>query len=233
MSGTVPFTFTDSQVANTRARFYRAFGTYSTITNNLRFPGQYSDAESGLNYNMMRDYDSTIGRYIQGDIIGLSGGINLYSYAIDRPTDYSDALGLDVTIYGELFGHETFAVGQPGGPQFYFNFGPAYASEIPLAILGIPISGRFYNAPPHAGMTAWETIHTTPEIDEKIIAALQGLENSDAPMYQFPLATCRTVPRSIINDIFASLGLPSPFKFTDTAPIISEQDVSRAVSAGF
>ena len=30
---------------------------------NLRFPGQYYDAETGLHYNYFRDYDPTIGRY--------------------------------------------------------------------------------------------------------------------------------------------------------------------------
>jgi RHS repeat-associated protein len=97
MSGTVPFTFTDSQVANTRARFYRAYGTYSTITNNLRFPGQYFDAESGLNYNMMRDYDPTLGRYVQSDLIGknrqFSAPDNLYAYSKNSPALFYDSSG--------------------------------------------------------------------------------------------------------------------------------------------
>ncbi|MGH9894652.1 MAG: RHS domain-containing protein, partial [bacterium] len=35
------------------------------ITFNLRFPGQYFDAESGLHYNYFRDYDPSLGRYVQ------------------------------------------------------------------------------------------------------------------------------------------------------------------------
>ena len=38
---------------------------------NLRFPGQYYDAETGLHYNYFRDYDPSIGRYIESDPIGL------------------------------------------------------------------------------------------------------------------------------------------------------------------
>jgi RHS repeat-associated protein len=36
-----------------------------TITYNLRFPGQYYNQETGLNYNGFRDYDPTTGRYVQ------------------------------------------------------------------------------------------------------------------------------------------------------------------------
>ena len=34
---------------------------------NLRFPGQYRDAETGLFYNYFRDYDPQTGRYVQSD----------------------------------------------------------------------------------------------------------------------------------------------------------------------
>jgi RHS repeat-associated protein len=37
---------------------------------NPRFPGQYYDAETGLNYNYERDYDPGTGRYIEPDPIG-------------------------------------------------------------------------------------------------------------------------------------------------------------------
>jgi RHS repeat-associated protein len=43
---------------------------------NLRFPGQFHDRETGLNYNYFRDYDPQTGRYVQSDPIGLAGGMN-------------------------------------------------------------------------------------------------------------------------------------------------------------
>ncbi|MBF3494924.1 RHS repeat-associated core domain-containing protein [Burkholderia pseudomallei] len=43
-------------------------------TYNLRFPGQYFDAEAGLHYNSQRDYDSATGRYWQVDPIRFKGG---------------------------------------------------------------------------------------------------------------------------------------------------------------
>ncbi len=57
----------------------------SPISINLRFPGQYSDKESGLFYNMFRDYNPSTGRYVQSDLIGMDGGLNNYSYVFNRP----------------------------------------------------------------------------------------------------------------------------------------------------
>src|SRR5215469_16041188 len=65
-----------------------------SLTYNLRFPGQYYDAETGHNYNMHRDYDPTTGRYIESDPIGLNGGSNTYAYVGDNPAIRTDASGL-------------------------------------------------------------------------------------------------------------------------------------------
>ncbi len=60
----------------------------------LRFPGQYSDAETALNQNWFRDYDPSIGRYIESDPAGLLAGPNTYTYGSNNPLVRSDALGL-------------------------------------------------------------------------------------------------------------------------------------------
>jgi RHS repeat-associated protein len=57
-----------------------------------RFLGQYADPETGFSYNYFRDYDPTIGRYVQSDPIGLVGGINIFEYAGGSPVIRSDKL---------------------------------------------------------------------------------------------------------------------------------------------
>ncbi len=61
---------------------------------NLRFPGQYADAETALNQNWFRDYDPTIGRYVQSDPIGLLGGADTYPYVGANPLANTDPWGL-------------------------------------------------------------------------------------------------------------------------------------------
>jgi RHS repeat-associated protein len=61
---------------------------------NLRYPGQYADAESGLNYNIHRYYDPTIGRFTQADPMGMRAGPNLYAYVGNNPYSFSDPYGL-------------------------------------------------------------------------------------------------------------------------------------------
>ncbi|MFI2235388.1 DUF6531 domain-containing protein [Streptomyces chrestomyceticus] len=56
-------------------------------------PGQYHDAESGLEYNYFRYYDSATGRYISSDPLGLDGGPNPHAY-VPNPLFWVDPLGL-------------------------------------------------------------------------------------------------------------------------------------------
>lgn len=69
-------------------------GDGTTFSLTLRFPGQQATEGTGMFYNYLRDYDPAIGRYAQSDPIGLSGGINTYSYVGGDPASFIDPLGL-------------------------------------------------------------------------------------------------------------------------------------------
>jgi len=92
-----PQRMTDAGASIVWSADYAPFGdvleTVNTVTNNLRFPGQYFDAETGLHYNYFRDYDSSTGRYFSSDPIGLLGGINTYAYVSANPLKFIDPTG--------------------------------------------------------------------------------------------------------------------------------------------
>ncbi|MER0241073.1 putative T7SS-secreted protein [Streptomyces sp. HSW2009] len=80
----------------------------------LRFPGQYADPETALNYNYFRYYDPETARYLTPDPLGLAPADNPHIY-IPNPLAWIDPLGLqgcdpgiDDDTYGEIeaaYGH--------------------------------------------------------------------------------------------------------------------------------
>ncbi|GDY34054.1 HNH/endonuclease VII fold putative polymorphic toxin [Gandjariella thermophila] len=59
----------------------------------LRFPGQYHDPETGLNYNYFRYYDPETARYATLDPLGLAPSPNPNTY-VHNPHTWTDPLGL-------------------------------------------------------------------------------------------------------------------------------------------
>ncbi len=89
----------------------QSLGTFSY---NLRYPGQYYDSESGLNYNYYRDYEAATGRYVESDPIGLRGGVNTYAYVGANPLASVDPSGL-VKWSGNVF---SFVASAPFGAAY-------------------------------------------------------------------------------------------------------------------
>lgn len=75
-------------VGHSRARATVRRRTGTTRVLRVRFSG-------AMFYNYYRDYDPTVGRYIESDPIGLAGGNNPYQYVTSNPLRYVDPFGLD------------------------------------------------------------------------------------------------------------------------------------------
>jgi RHS repeat-associated protein len=81
-----------------RAKWYpfgEVYDEFVSTDNDVRFPGQIRDDETGLYYNWHRYYSPQLGRYYQADQLGLRGGdYNVYRYANGSPLRYIDPYGL-------------------------------------------------------------------------------------------------------------------------------------------
>ncbi|MEW6601012.1 MAG: RHS repeat-associated core domain-containing protein, partial [Nitrospirota bacterium] len=111
--------------------FGEAMSVSGSVTNNLRFPGQYYDEETGMHQNWFRDYRAEMGRYVEADPIGIEGGDNhLFIYVRNNPVNWTDSLGLfgpgrPMTLYP---GHADF----PGGDYFDYNLEDNDATTNPV-----------------------------------------------------------------------------------------------------
>lgn len=66
---------------------------------NLRLPGQYYDAESGLHQNLYRNYDPIAGHYLEPDVLGPVGNNETFGYANQNPRQFIDPLGLYMFVF--------------------------------------------------------------------------------------------------------------------------------------
>lgn len=176
-----PQKMTDATGVIVWAADYKPFGeatvTVSTITNNLRFPGQYFDAETGRNYNVQRNYNSPLGRYDEADPIGQWGALNLYGYVGNNPVKFIDPWGLfTATVYdsggrnGSTYGGtmtvtnngQSITVNVSSWPN-PTNPGPGIAStQFNLYTLGDPYSATYSTTGHHGSDPAISLTGTIP-----------------------------------------------------------------------
>jgi len=97
-----PQVMTDASKTKVWDAYVTPFGSAQVFTSasanvDIRLPGQWFQQEAagaGLNQNHYRDYDPSLGRYIEADPIGLNGGQNPYAYVDGDVYDFADNTGL-------------------------------------------------------------------------------------------------------------------------------------------
>jgi RHS repeat-associated protein len=91
---------TDAAKATIWQATWKPWGEVQSITGavaqNLRFPGQYFQVETGLAYNWHRTYDPVTGRYTQPDPLRFVDGPAIYQYAMASPFMRTDRDGQEV-----------------------------------------------------------------------------------------------------------------------------------------
>jgi len=72
-----------------------------------------TDHRQATHYNYFRDYDPSLGRYVESDPIGLRGALNTYAYVKNNPLHSVDPRGL--VNWKGVFGGGAVASGVGGG----------------------------------------------------------------------------------------------------------------------
>ena len=74
---------------------YQAVRNQTEASKRYRFTGKERDEESGLYYHGARYYAPWLGRWTSCDPLGISSGVNLFSYVRNRPINAVDPTGMD------------------------------------------------------------------------------------------------------------------------------------------
>ena len=86
---------TDATGSVSERILYEPFGdTQGSTLTRYGFAGRERDQLTGLMYNRARWYDPHQGRFLSEDPVGLSGGLNVYAYALNNPLSFFDPSGL-------------------------------------------------------------------------------------------------------------------------------------------
>jgi RHS repeat-associated protein len=164
----------------------------------LRLPGQVHDKETNLHYNYFRDYDPSIGRYVESDPIGTFGGLNTYTYGDGSPLQAFDFFGLcrievrfkpipGIGAKAKLF-HAYIVTSDPSGSTpSYFRGGPDGPRSISNPVWGaIKTTTGLYTqgtqdwdpgTPP--SVTVLDNEESCTCYDRQFATTLKNISNSD------------------------------------------------------
>jgi RHS repeat-associated protein len=135
---------------------YKPWGEVQTITGtviqNLRFPGQYFQVETGLAYNWHRAYDPVTGRYTQPDPLRFVDGPSIYAYAGKSPWMNVDQEGRE-TITAGVNGNVVIGAGASASAGVLINWGLGtdQCADIGIYFSGSPSFGFGIGAGIEAG----------------------------------------------------------------------------------
>jgi RHS repeat-associated protein len=88
----------------------------------------YEHATSGLNLTQYRAYDPNVGRWLSRDPIGESGGIDLYGYVGNSPTNAIDPFGLLAYVLSLSLSAEAGIMGAGTGGSSAWGLGISFDS---------------------------------------------------------------------------------------------------------
>ncbi len=117
------------------------------VPSDFQYAGYYYHAPSGLSLTLNRVYSAQLGRWINRDPIQESGGINLYCYAHNKPSIFTDITGL-VCLYED---RRPKLPGDKSALDFLKEAGPLTAqdqTEYGGRLYRDPGTGRTYYTPP-------------------------------------------------------------------------------------
>jgi RHS repeat-associated protein len=122
-----------SDGATIDARYsYDPYGRATQVSGSLscdfQYAGMYEHATSGLNLTQYRAYDPNVGRWLSRDPIGESGGIDLYGYVGNSPTNAIDPFGLLAYVLSLSLSAEAGIMGAGTGGSSAWGLGISFDS---------------------------------------------------------------------------------------------------------